>query len=150
MSLDEGALMWLGLIETRKKALDLCSVQLREELKRRKRLTSAKGLAQCAATLAELGAAKEGAERYVEDETRLFFKNVFGILEGDLVALCRPGEPDSPTLIATQLTARLLADGSGVFTVAGDSLLADLMTGLPCPKYLLMHESNGHAFVLQN
>ena len=150
MSLDEGAFEWLTLIEARKKELDKGTVLLREELKRRKKLTSAKGLAKCDTLLAELGAAKADAERYVEQETRLFFKNVFGILEGDLVALRRPGKPDSSTLIATHVTARLLANGTGVFTVAGDSMTADLLTGLPQPEYLLMEESAEHTFVLQN
>lgn len=148
MLLDEGGRDWLALIELRKKELDLLDIQLREEMKRRERLKSIKGQGQSDAILSDLKTRRDDARNYVDTETLLFFKNIFGILEYTPVAVQDTSGKTSGTLLATDLTARMLKDRTGVFTVSGDALEADVAKGLPRPDYLLVAESAGQKFLV--
>lgn len=146
--LDQGGREWLATIEARKKELDLLEAPLREQRKRRERLKSAKGQAESDAVISGLSTQRNAALKFVETETKLFFKNIFGILEHTPVAVENLGGRTTGALLATDLSARMLADGTGVFTVSGDALEVDLVKGLPRPDYLLVQESAGQKFVV--
>lgn len=148
IELDEGARGWLGQIEARKKELDQLEASIREEEKRRSKLKSPKFQAKSDALLEQLCTARAAARKFVEDETRLFFQKVFGILEASPVAVADANGQQTAGLLATELGARQLANGIGVFTVAGDALEADLAAGLPRPEYLLVQEGTGKSFVV--
>lgn len=145
--LDEGAKDWLSDIETNKKLVDLLTLKIREEEKRNSRLKSAKMLKASNALLEGLEAQRQEAVKLIASETELFFQKVFGVEMYQPVAVRRANGVLTKALLATQLIARQLANGLGVFTVTGDSVDKDAHKGLPVCEVLMAQEANNDWFV---
>ncbi len=145
--IDSDAREWLALIEERKREFDKVTVLLREESRRREKLKSEKFRKTSDELIAGYEAQKTACEAYLDENTRDFFQAVFGVNDCTPVALQDAAGKTLGALIATEMTARLLSDGTGVFTISGDSLDQDVIPGLPQSNYLLAQESAGQRFV---
>ncbi len=145
--LDADARQWLATIEDHKRALERVRPLLAAEKKRREKLRSPKFQQECDDLIAKYDAERRDCEDFVEDNTVQLFQCVFGIQEGTPVALQDGDGQKLGGLIVVDMTARLLADGTAVFTVSGESLSTDLLPGLPQSDYLLAQESVGQRFV---
>lgn len=145
--IDNDAREWLELIDAHKRELDKTVSLQKEEAKRREKLRSPKFVAQSDALLESYAKTISRCTTFVEEHTSEFFKAVLGVLQGAPAALHDATGKPLGALLAQQMTARLLKDGSAVFTLAGDSLDKDLLPGLPQSNYLLAEENKGHRFV---
>lgn len=140
--LDEGAKAWLASIEAKKKELDQLVPVMKVEARRNERLRSFGGRRASDATLQVLAERKLACEQFIAAETSLFYKNVFGIEMHHAVAVRKRNGVLSSALFVTQVIARQLSNGMGVFTVTGDSVAADMHKGLPACEYLMALESD--------
>lgn len=145
--LDADARQWLAIIEDHKRTLDRVLPVLGAERKRREKLRSPKFQKDSDELIARCEAQQRDCESFVQENTLELFQCVFGIQEGTPVALQDLEGKMLGGLIAADLTARLLADGTAVFTVSGQSLSSDVFPGLPQSDYLLAQESQGQRFV---
>lgn len=145
--LDEDARQWLAAIEDQKRELENVTPELAKQKRRRESLRSVKGQQECEALIAQHEACAKACEAFVQENTMELFQCVFGVQEGTPVALQDAQGNMLGGLIVSDFTARLLADGTAVFTVSGESLSADILPGLPQSDYLLAQESQGQRFV---
>jgi hypothetical protein len=145
--LDEGAKDWLSAIESKKRLVDRLSLEIREEEKRNSRLKSEKMRSVSNALLEDLTLQREKASAFIETETELFFQKIFGVEMYQPVAVKRANGVLTKALLATQLIARQLTNGLGVFTVTGDSVEQDAHKGLPVCEVLMAQEANDDWFV---
>jgi hypothetical protein len=139
--LDEGAKQWLALIEAKTRELADLGPTIKEELKRNERLKPGKTRLASDALLEAMAAQKSECKEFIAEETALFYKAVFGIELNRPVAVRDSTGSFSPVVFVTQLIARQLTNGLGVFTVTGDSATVDLHKGLPDCKYLMAQEA---------
>lgn len=140
--LDEVEKQWLALIETKNQELIQGRERLALEAKRNNRLKAGTTRTASNALLEQLEAQNAANKAFVDAETTLFFKQVFGVEIYQPVAVKRRDGIVGKALLATQFIARQLSNGLGVFTVTGDSIATDLHKGLPECEYLMAQEQN--------
>ena len=147
MIIDPDAREWLAVIEEQKKELEKLTPLLKLESKRRETLRSPKFHKISDALIEKFENQIKEVEAFVEENTVKFFQAIFGIGHGTPSALYDAKGVVQGALLATEFTARLLTDGTGVFTISGNSLDNDIFPGLPRSDYLLAEESKGQKFV---
>lgn len=145
--IDSDARQWLATIEDQKQELEKTTPLLKAEQKKLDRLRSAKAQEAAAQRIRVLEAQCQACADYVMTNTRDFMQTVLGVLEGTPVAMQDAQGRTLGGLIVSDMSARLLADGTAVFTVSGQSLTQDVLPGLPCADYLLAQESAGQRLV---
>lgn len=141
MYLDEGARQWLALIEDISRRQQEAMDTARKLQASGKRVTSDKGKAKNVAAQQSNAEQLNQLTTALAAETENFFREVFGITKGCVVAMRSANGNLSATLIASNLVARQLVDGSGMFAVHGSSMTDDLTNGLPAHNLLSAKES---------
>lgn len=147
MYLDEVAQDWLALIESLYQQHAESVAKLAKLATSAKRSTSEKGKARVLALTATERDAEAALKQQLALETEKFFSTTFGIRSGDVVTLKTAAGKPSATVVAMNLTARRLVDGTGLFSVSGDSMATDLTNGLPSHELLMAREAKDERLV---
>lgn len=99
------------------------------------------------AKVAQLQQVHSAAAQALADETALFFEKILRISKDSIVVLRSLNGQESDGLVATHLSAHLLADGTGVFSAHGSSMKKTLHTGVPDHVILTAREAQGQRLV---
>lgn len=146
-TLDEGAREWLADLETQLAELTTAKNAHEELQRKQKRLRKAEALRDIAELLSSSEARLQELQKKYDDEVELFFSRIFGVTRGGIVARKAGDGKLSPSLIVTNMSARLLSDGKAAFTVSGDSMTKTLINGFPDHAYLMVQEAKGETLV---
>lgn len=141
MYLDEVAREWLGLIEELYQKHAASVAKLAKLATSEKRSTSEKGRARVLALTDIERSTAADLKRQLDEETEKFFSSTFGVRLGSVVTQTTAAGKRTATLVAVALTARKLVDGSGLFSVSGDSMATDLTNGRPEYSLVMAREA---------
>lgn len=145
--LDEGAREWLRDLESQLGKLNEAKAQHEELKRKRTRLRKEEALRSNAQLLSDSEARLQQLQKEYDAEVELFFSRIFGVTRGGIVARKDGDGKLSPSLIVTNMSARLLSNGKAAFSVSGDSMATTLINGMPEHAYLMVQEAKGQTLV---